>query len=254
LEAIPGRHIRLPDPSYVFTALAEFQENSTDSSRLFNAQSNRKMLVWMKPYQQNVALDREKRLSTVGYAGKRRSMKSLKTVSVLFIAIAIAVALGCSDREKAPDVANDIRHALDQGGLNDVRVSQDRDKGVVTLGGRVRTDVDKARAGSIARSIAGTEVVSNEISVRPNGDEGTAKKVDSDLDSGIDKNLDAMLVQSKLKNDVRYDVASGVVTLKGTVPSQDRRSSVQRLAEQVPNVKQVVNELEVKHQRATSSE
>jgi osmotically-inducible protein OsmY len=180
-------------------------------------------------------------------------MKSLKVVSVLYVAIAIAASLGCSDRSKAPDVSNDIRHALDEGGLNDVSISQDRDKGVVTLGGKVRTDDDKARAESIAKSIAGNEVVSNEIGVRPNGDEGTAKKVDSDLDSGIDKNLDAMLVQHKLKEDVRYDVSNGVVTLKGTVPSQDRRSSVQKLAEQVPNVKQVVNELEVKHQRATSS-
>ena len=180
-------------------------------------------------------------------------MKSLKVVSALYVAIAIAASLGCSDRSKAPDVANDIRHALDEGGLNDVSVSQDREKGVVTLGGKVRTDDDKARAESIAKSIAGSEVVSNEIGVRPNGDEGTAKKVDSDLDSGIDKNLDAMLVRHKLKNDVRYDVSNGVVTLKGTVPSQDRRSSVQKLAEQVPNVKQVVNELEVKHQRASSS-
>jgi osmotically-inducible protein OsmY len=180
-------------------------------------------------------------------------MKSLKVVSVLYVVIAIAASLGCSDRSKAPDVSNDIRHALDQGGLNDVSVSQDRDKGVVTLGGKVRTDSDKARAESIAKSIAGNEVVSNEIGVRPNGDESSAKKVDSDLDSGIDKNLDAMLVQHKLKDNVRYDVSNGVVTLKGTVPSQDRGSSVQKLAEQVPNVKQVVNELEVKHQRATSS-
>jgi osmotically-inducible protein OsmY len=35
--------------------------------------------------------------------------------------------------------------------------------------------------------------------------------------------------------------------------SQNERSSAQKLAEQVPNVKQVVNEFEVKHQRATSS-
>jgi hyperosmotically inducible protein len=180
-------------------------------------------------------------------------MKSLKVISALYIAIAMAASLGCSDRSKAPDVSNDIRHALDEGGLNDVSVSQDRDKGVVTLSGKVRTDDDKARAESIAKSIAGTEVVSNEIGVRPNGNEGTAKKVDSDLDSGIDKNLDAMLVQHRLKDDVRYDISNGVVTLKGTVPSQDRRSSVQKLAEQVPNVKQVVNELEVKHERATSS-
>ena len=213
------------------------------------------MLAGMKTYQhrQTFALGRGEKTVTSGRANKRRSMKSLKVVSVLYVAIAIAASLGCSDRSKAPDVSNDIRHALDEGGLNDVSVSQDRDKGVVTLGGKVRTDDDKARAESIAKSIAGNEVVSNEIGIRPNGDEGTAKKVDSDLDSGIDKNLDAMLVQHKLKADVRYDVSNGVVTLKGTVPSQDRRSSVQKLAEQVPNVKQVVNELEVKHQRATSS-
>ena len=142
---------------------------------------------------------------------------------------------------------------MDQAGLKDVSVSQDRDKGVVTLSGKVRSEDEKSRAESIAKSIARTQVVSNEIGVRPNGDESTAKKVDSDLDSGIDKNLDAMLVQHRLKNEVRYDVANGVVTLKGTVPSQDRRSSIQRLAEQVPNVKQVVNELEVKHQKASSS-
>lgn len=179
-------------------------------------------------------------------------MKAVRTGLVILVTIVVAAMLGCSDTSKAPDIGGDIRHALDQAGLNDVSVSQDRDKGVVKLGGKVRSEDDKGRAESIARSIAGTEVVSNEIGVRPNGDD-TAKKVDSDLDSGIDKNLDAMLVQHRLKNDVRYDVNDGVVTLKGTVASQDRRSSVQRLAEQVPNVKQVVNELEVKHQKATSS-
>jgi hyperosmotically inducible periplasmic protein len=177
----------------------------------------------------------------------------IKIASVLLVSIAIAATLACSDRSKAPDVSSDVRHALAQAGLNDVSVSQDRDKGLVTLSGKVRTDDDKARAESIARSIAGSQVVSNEIGVRPHGDEGTARKVDSDLDSGIDKNLDAMLVQHRLKRDVKYDVNNGVVTLKGNVNSHDQRASVQRLAEQVPNVKQVVNEIEVKHERATSS-
>ena len=181
-------------------------------------------------------------------------MKTAKSVSIVLVACAIALMLACSDRPpKAPDVAGDIRHSLDQAGLNDVSVSQDRDKSVVTLSGKVATDDDKARAESVARSIAGTEVVSNEIGVRPNGDESTAKKVDSDFDSGIDKNLDAMLIQHKMKRDVRYDVNNGVVTLKGDVPSQAQRSSVEKLAEQMPNVKQVVNELEVKHQKASST-
>jgi osmotically-inducible protein OsmY len=44
-----------------------------------------------------------------------------------------------------------------------------------------------------------------------------------------------------------------VVTLKGDVPSQSRRSQLAKLASTVPNVKQVVNELEVKNQKASSS-
>src|ERR1700676_46325 len=180
-------------------------------------------------------------------------MTLVKSLSVLLIAFAIAATPSCPGRSKAPEVSSDIRHALEQAGLNDVTVSQDRDKGLVTLSGKVRTEDDKARAESIARSVAGSQVVSNEIGVRPHGDEGTAKKVDSDLDSGIDKNLDAMLVQHRLKKDVRYDVNNGVVTLKGNVNSRDQRASVERLAERVPNVKQVVNEIEVKHERATSS-
>jgi hyperosmotically inducible protein len=181
-------------------------------------------------------------------------MKLLNSVSIVLIAFVITLTLACSDRPpKAPDVTGDIRHALDQAGLEGVSVSQDREKNVVALGGKVGSDDDKTRAESIARSLAGAQVVSNEIGVRPNGDERTAKKVDSDFDSGIDKNLEAMLVQHKLKSDVNYDVTNGVVTLKGDLPSQAQRASVEKLAQKVPNVKQVVNELEVKHQKATST-
>lgn len=180
-------------------------------------------------------------------------MRLAKSVPGLSAILAMALTLGCSNQSKAPDVTNDVRHALDQAGLTDVKVNQDRDKGVVTLSGNVPSDDDKARAESVAKSAAGSQVIADEIGVRPKGDEGTAKKVESDLDSGIDKNLDAMLVQHDLKSDVRYDVNNGVVTLKGDVPSQRQRDSVQKLAQQVPNVKQVVNELEVKHQKATSS-
>jgi osmotically-inducible protein OsmY len=63
-----------------------------------------------------------------------------------------------------------------------------------------------------------------------------------------------MLIEHRLDRDVKYDVKNGVVTLKGDVPSQSKRASVEKLAGQVPNVKQVVNEIEVKNQKATSTE
>jgi hyperosmotically inducible protein len=177
----------------------------------------------------------------------------MKSLVGILIGTALAITLACTNDTKAPDVTDNVRHALDNAGLTDVHVSQDRDKNVVTLSGNVSTDDDKARAESIAKSQAGSAVVADEIGVRPKNDESTAKKVDSELDSGIDKNLEAMLVEHKMNHAVHYDVNNGVVTLKGNVASQGQRSNVEKLAQEVPNVKQVVNELDVKNQRATST-
>jgi hyperosmotically inducible protein len=161
----------------------------------------------------------------------------------------------CSDTPtKSPDVAGNIRSSLDQAGLKDVSVSQDRDKGVVTLTGNVASESDKSQAESIAKSFAGAQVVADQISVRPPGIESVAKKVDSDLDKGIEKNFDAVLVQHKLDSAVKYDVKNGVLTLTGKVNSQAKRAWIEKLATGVPNVKQVVNELQVKDQKATSSD
>ena len=75
--------------------------------------------------------------------------------------------VGCSGARQSPDVSDSIRKSLDQAGLKDVSVSQDRDKGVVTLGGHVAADADKSQAESIAKSIATGQVVANQISVMP---------------------------------------------------------------------------------------
>jgi hyperosmotically inducible protein len=154
---------------------------------------------------------------------------------------------------KSPDVTDSVRKSLDQSGYKDVSVSQDRDKGVVTLTGTVVSESDKAQAESLAKSAAAGQVVANQIAVRPPGDESAAKTVDSDLDKGIDKNLDAALVKRKMDKGVKYSVKNGVVTLKGDVNSQARRAQVEDVAKGVPNVKQVVNELQIKEQKATAS-
>jgi hyperosmotically inducible periplasmic protein len=180
-------------------------------------------------------------------------MQTKSAVSSLLLCLSLAAGVACSEKAKSPDVKPQIEQALNQAGLKDVSVSQDRDKGVVTLSGNVGSDGDKSQAQSIAQGIAGSEVVSNEISVRPAGEESTAKTVDSDLDKAIDKNLDAKLTQMKLQRGVRYDVKNGVVTLKGTVTSQSKRAEVEKAASDVPNVKQVVNELEIKGQKATTT-
>lgn len=171
---------------------------------------------------------------------------ALLTSSLLF---------GCGGNgPKFPDVSDDIRNSLDQAGLREVKVSQDRTLGVVTLSGDVQSSDDKDRAETITKSRAAGQVVSDQIGIRPAGNESDARKVSSDLDKAIDKNLDAALVQRKVKDGISYDVNNGVVTLKGSVNSQARRQQIEKIASSVPNVKQVVNELQVKTQKATSSD
>jgi len=166
---------------------------------------------------------------------------------------ALLMVGGCSNRGKAPDVSDNIHSSLEQAGIKDVSVHEDRDKGVVTLKGTVPSDAEKARAEWIAKAQAAGEVVANEIAVVPPGNESAAKTVNSDIDKGIDKNLDAALVQNRLNKAVKYSVKNGVVTLTGRVDSQAARSEAAHIAASVPNVAQVVNEVEVLHNRATSS-
>ena len=184
-------------------------------------------------------------------------MSHLKTLSICAAVLALLVAgmfVGCSQPSpKSPDVSGNIRQSLDQAGFKDVSVTQDRDKGVVTLGGHVAADQDKAQAESIARSFAGGLVVANQIAVTPLGSENAAKAMNSDVDAGIEKNLDAALIQNKLHESVKYAVKNSVVTLTGEVDSQSKRQQAESIASSVPNVGQVVNELQVKNQKATTS-
>ena len=178
----------------------------------------------------------------------------MKTLSICAALLAAGILAGCSQTPKSPDVTASIRTSLDQAGFKDVSVSQDREKGVVTLGGHVASDGDKAQAQSIATSVAGGQVVSNQIAVLPRGAENAAKAINSDLDDGIAKNLDAVLIANKLHKSVKYDVKNRVVTLTGEVASQSARRQAESVASSVPNVSQVVNELQVKNQKATSSQ
>ena len=76
--------------------------------------------------------------------------------------------------------------------------------------------------------------------------------MNSDLDTGIESNLDAALIKDKLHESVKYAVKNHVVTLTGEVDSQSKRARAGKVASAVLNVQQVVNELQIKAQRASS--
>ena len=182
----------------------------------------------------------------------------MKKLNLLVAAIALigsGFLAGCSSTSAtSPDVSDTIRKSLDQAGFKEVTVSQDRDKGIVTLGGTATSESDKAQAETLAKASAGAQVVADQIAVIPPGRETEAKAVNSDLDDGIEKNLDAALIQNRLHHDVKYTVKSGVVTLTGEVNSENKRAAAEKVATGVPNVQQVVNDLQVKNQKASSSQ
>jgi len=189
---------------------------------------------------------------------RENSMRSFKMSPLLLVLVLVVVAgaiFAVTQLDRSPksaDVAGNIRHAISQSGLKDVSTSQDREKGVVTLGGHVTSDNDKLRAESIARSVAGQQVISNQIEVLPPGLESDARKVNSALDKGISSNMEAALIQYNL-HDVKYSVKNHVITLTGDVDTQELRSKAETVAAAVPNVEQVVNEIQVRVQRATTT-
>jgi osmotically-inducible protein OsmY len=183
-------------------------------------------------------------------------MKTNKLLLSLLMLIVIGTMAGCrAGLMKSPDVSDNIRKALDQAGFKEVSVHQDRDKGIVTLGGRVASENDKSQAETLAKSLAGAQVVADQIAVIPVGRGVEAETVNFDLDQGIEKNLDAALIQNRMHDNVKFDVKNGVVTLSGDVSSEHMRTGAEMVASKVPNEKQVVNALRVvKHSKASSAQ
>ena len=177
-------------------------------------------------------------------------VKLLASVGVFSLAL---LTLACSQNQKSVDVKDEVERALTQAGYTTVNVAQDRDNGVITLSGDVATEEDKLGASNVTQSVSSTLVIANQIGVRPPGFTSEAKQIDSSLDAAIEKNFEAMLIARRMDKDITYAATNGVLTLKGEVNSQDQRNELEELALSVPNMKQVVNELQVKDQKATST-
>src|SRR3954471_3796918 len=72
---------------------------------------------------------------------------------------------GCN--KSYPDEKAAVDQALTSDDFGTVGVSQDRDKGVMTLRGNVANPADKTRAEKIAQRAAPDYTIANELGVRP---------------------------------------------------------------------------------------
>jgi len=139
-----------------------------------------------------------------------------------------------------------VKQALQQNELKDVTVDEDRDKNTITLGGKVHSEDARHHAEEVARAAAGNRTIANEISVQPVGAESQSKHIASDLDTAIEKNYKAALIAKGLDKDhIRFNAKNGVLTLKGRVKSGSERAQAEQLAQATPNVREVLNQLDV---------
>jgi hyperosmotically inducible protein len=155
------------------------------------------------------------------------------------------VIAGCN--KSHPDEKDAVTNSLNSNHLSNVSVSQDRDKGVMTLSGNVDSADAKNQAESLAKQAAPDYTVANEIGVRP-PQMANAGSVASNLDSAIEDNFKAEIKAHQNLDDqsIHGSAKNGTLVIKGSVKTAAQKKEVGTLAKQVPNVQQVVNELEVK--------
>ena len=173
------------------------------------------------------------------------------------LAGALAVA-GCHNHADHPDEKSAVTNSLSSNNLSSVDVSQDRDKGVMTLTGNVSSGDQKSQAESLAKQAAPDYTVADEIGVRPPGAESQTGSVASNLDSGIEDNFKADIKAHKSLDDqsIHAKAKNGTLVLTGSVKTGAQKHEAGKLAKSVPNVQQVVNELEVdpkKHSTANAA-
>src|SRR5437868_14145704 len=93
----------------------------------------------------------------------------VKTILAVFTALVLCLGIwGCSkNRASNPSYKDAVSAALDRDGFKDVKVDEDRDKGVITLDGKVKSEEEKAKAEEDAKAAAPGLIVANQIAVQP---------------------------------------------------------------------------------------
>ena len=174
---------------------------------------------------------------------------------VLLALLSLGALVGCSSqRASSPPAKDNVKNALNEKGLGDINVDEDRDKGVITLKGDAKDEATRKEAGEIAQAAAPGLVIANELAVRPVGEEGTAKKIDSNVDDAIESSFKAEIAAHHWENQhIRSDAKNGVLTLTGDVDTSAQRSEVEKVASKIDGVRQVVNELQVKGKKTASN-
>ncbi len=176
------------------------------------------------------------------HAGSRPAFLLASTV-LLVSSLAFS---GCSPSGH-PDDKMAVYNALGQHNLRSVTVSQDRAAGTITLSGIVGSNENKQTADQLAQQAAPGYSIVNKIQVQNAGLVSAIKDAQKDvkLDSAIEKHYKATLAAHKDLKGIHYSAYNRTLTLKGSVKTYKLRQEAQDLANKVPDVQQVINEIQI---------
>ena len=168
----------------------------------------------------------------------------MKMKSIATLVLVTLTSVACSHKVSYKE---QVERALEQAELQEVAVSEDIDKNTITLDGTLHSAEAKNKAGAIAKAVAGMRIIANEISVEPVGSEAQARDTAANVDDGIEKNYKAALIPTDLNyQHIKFKATNGVLTLTGTVHNPAQRQYAENLAAKIPNVQQVLNQIDVK--------
>jgi hyperosmotically inducible protein len=161
--------------------------------------------------------------------------------------VGLLALVGCQNH---PDNKQAVYNALKSHDLRSVDVFQDRRKGEITLRGIVATNDTKTQAENLAQQAAPGYAIKDQLQVQSAGIEPMLKAAQKDakLDSAIEDKFKASLQSSKRlrKQDIQYSADNGTLYLKGSVKSEREKKEAEDLANKVPQVQHVVNDIAVK--------
>lgn len=182
-------------------------------------------------------------ITNVGSPVLRKALAASCLAGILTVA-------GCSNRPKYLDSQNDVRTALNDNNLGNVQVSQNRDRGIITLTGAVSSQQQRTQARQITRTAAPTYTIDNQITVTPPPPPGPSPEeiARAKADHAIESEFKAQMEKHRYfrRDDIAIESKDGSVTLSGTAHSTYDKRQAEKLAKSIPNVRQVVNQIEVK--------
>lgn len=129
-------------------------------------------------------------------------------------------------------------------GLSTSDLNVDTVNGIVTLHGKVATEAEKTKAGTVARGIDGTKEVKNLLQVVPSAQRAVVQRSDDEIKRAVD----AAFKANRRVNDSGVTVASvnnGVVLLSGKTKSLEAHLEAVEVAHAVRGVRRVSTEVEV---------